>query len=295
MTKVVCFGEVLWDIFPNGEKQIGGAPLNVALRFNAFENEVTMISAIGNDDNGNKLFEYLKENGLDTSYIQIKNDFATGEVQITLDKKGVAQYEIKHPRAWDKIERNDNIIDKVKTSQAFVFGSLIARDQVSRETLLKLLDLATYKVFDINLRPPHYSFTMLELLMEKADFIKLNDEELYEISNHFNSKYNGLEQNLKFIAQKTKTKHICVTKGEHGAVLLFNDKLYYNSGYQIKVADTVGAGDSFLGSLISKLLSGEDPQKAIDFACAVGAMVAQSKGANPKFNQEEIQEFANLY
>lgn len=294
MSKVVCFGEVLWDIFPNGEKKIGGAPLNVALRFNAFENEVTMISAVGNDDNGNKLCKYLKENGLDSNHIQIKNDFATGEVRITLDKKGVAQYEIKHPRAWDKIERIDNIINKVKASQAFVFGSLVARDQTSKETLLKLLDLAPYKVFDINLRSPHYSFTLLELLMEKADFIKFNDEELYEISNYFNSKYNGLEQNLKFIAQKTKTKHICVTKGEHGAVLLFNDKLYYNSGYQIKVADTVGAGDSFLGSLISKLLSGEDPQKAIDFACAVGAMVAQSKGANPKFTQEEIQEFANL-
>ncbi|TWO31978.1 carbohydrate kinase [Seonamhaeicola sediminis] len=294
MSKVVCFGEVLWDIFPNGETKIGGAPLNVALRFNAFEHQVVMVSAIGNDDNGTKLCEYLKDNGLDTSNIQIKDDFATGEVEITLDKKGIAKYDIMCPRAWDKIELNNVIIEEVKASHAFVFGSLVSRDQVSRETLLKLIDLALYKVFDVNLRPPHYSVELLETLMEKADFIKFNDEELYKVSNHFNSKFKGLEQNLKFISQKTKTKHICVTKGEHGAVLLFNDKLYYNSGYQIKVADTVGAGDSFLGSLISKLLRGENPQKAIDFACAIGAMVAQSKGANPKFTLDEIQEFANL-
>jgi fructokinase len=107
------------------------------------------------------------------------------------------------------------------------------------------------------------------------------------------SKYNSLEQNLMYVADKTNTKHICVTKGHHGAVLLYNDKLYYNSGFLIKVIDTVGAGDSFLGSLISQLLNGVNPQTAIDFACAIGAMVAQSEGANPNFLRSEIDDFIN--
>jgi fructokinase len=107
------------------------------------------------------------------------------------------------------------------------------------------------------------------------------------------SKYNALEQNLKFIAEKTRTKHICVTKGPFGAVLLYNDILYYNSGYKINVVDTVGAGDSFLGSLISQLLNNKEPQEAIDFACAVGALVAQSEGANPTIMVENIERFIN--
>lgn len=293
MSKIVCFGEVLWDIFPNGEKKIGGAPLNVALRLHAFNHEVTMISAIGNDVNGILLSDYLNENGLNTINIQKKEDYTTGEVQVSLNKKGIATYEIMHPRAWDKIEITTDNINKVKSCDALVFGSLIARDEVSRQTLLKLIDLAPYKVFDLNLRPPHYSPEILIKLMELADFIKFNDEELYEVAGYFNSKYKGLEQNLKLMAQKTNAKYICVTKGEHGAVLLHNDILYYNSGYQIKVADTVGAGDSFLASLISELLKGVAPQQAIDFACAVGAMVAQSEGANPKFTLSEIKNFAN--
>ena len=61
----------------------------------------------------------------------------------------------------------------------------------------------------------------------------------------------------------------------------------------IKVIDTVGAGDSFLGTLISQLLNNMDPQKAIDFACAVGALVAQSEGANPKITPSEIDAFIN--
>ena len=127
--------------------------------------------------------------------------------------------------------------------------------------------------------------------MQKADFIKFNDEELYEISGFLGSTYKNLEQNIHFIADKTDTEHICVTKGEHGAVLLYDGQLFYNSGYQITVSDTVGSGDSFLASLIHKLLQKEHPQKAIDFACAVGALVAQNEGANPKISEQEIVDF----
>ena len=55
--------------------------------------------------------------------------------------------------------------------------------------------------------------------------------------------------------------------------------------------DTVGAGDSFLASLISKLLQKEDPQSALDFACAMGALVAASNGANPEISKQQIQDF----
>lgn len=293
MSKVVCFGEVLWDIFPNGKKKIGGAPLNVALRLHAFNHDVTVISAIGNDKNGEDLLEYLNDNGLSINQIQKIEDFSTGEVLVQLNNKGSATYKIAYPRAWDKIIISDAIKRLVKESDAMVFGSLIARDEVSRHTLLKLVDLASFKVFDLNLRSPHYSEDILKVFMDKADFIKFNDEELYEVSTYLGSKFNGLEQNLKFIATKTNSKQVCVTKGEHGAVLLHNDKLYYNSGYRIKIADTVGAGDSFLGSLISELLKNTPPQKALDFACGVGALVAQSEGANPKLSLNKINAFIN--
>ena len=174
-----------------------------------------------------------------------------------------------------------------------MFGSLVTRDEVSRRTLYELVKLAKYKIFDLNLRPPHYSKKVLLHLMQESDFIKLNDEELYEVSELMGSKFNSLEQNLKFISDRTNTKHICVTKGPFGAVLLYDEKLYYNSGYKIKVADTVGAGDSFLGALISQLINGEAPQKAIDFACAIGALVAKSEGANPNLTPIEIENFIN--
>lgn len=292
MSKIVCFGEVLWDVFPDKTK-IGGAPLNVALRLNTFGNIVTIVSAIGKDVLGSKLLEYLEVEGLDASYIQVIEAYSTGEVKVKLNQKGSATYDITYPSAWDKIDLTKTIGNAVKNADALVFGSLITRDDVSKSTLYNLIEYSNYNIFDINLRPPHYSKDILMYLMQKANFIKFNDDELYEVAGFLNSKYNSLEQNLKFIAEETKTKHICVTKGAHGAVLLYDDKLYYNSGYQIKVKDTVGAGDSFLAALVSKLLNGENPQEAIDFACGVGALVAQSEGANPKLSSSDINEFIN--
>ncbi|WP_396603220.1 carbohydrate kinase family protein [Algibacter sp. R77976] len=292
MSNIVSFGEILWDVFPS-HKKIGGAPLNVALRAKSFNNHVSMISAIGSDNLGKELLSYLNENEINTDCIQVLDTYKTGEVKVVLDEKGSASYTIEYPSAWDKIEFNDALIDTVKASDALVFGSLITRDDTSKQTLYKLLEYARYKIFDLNLRPPHYSEDTLVFLMEKADFIKFNDDELYEVSRFLGSKYNSLEQNINYIAKKTNTNRICVTKGPHGAVLLYDGLLYYNSGYQIKVVDTVGAGDSFLGTLISQLINNTNPQEAIDYACAVGALVAQSEGANPEISTSKIDAFIN--
>lgn len=292
MAKITCFGEVLWDVFPT-HKKIGGAPLNVANRLQALGNDVTMISAIGEGGNGTKLLDYIKEVGINPSCIQVHNEYKTGKVKVMLNEKGSASYDIKYPRAWDKIRLTEINKNAVKNSDAFVFGSLAARDESSRNTLFKLIELSNYKIFDLNLRPPYYTKDLLIKLMNEADFIKFNDDELYEVSGYLDSKYRSMEQNIRYIAQKTNTKHICVTKGHHGAVLLYDDKFYYNSGYLIKVIDTVGAGDSFLGSLISQLLHNVNPQEVVDFACAVGAMVAHSEGANPVLLQSDINAFMN--
>lgn len=286
----VCFGEVLWDIFPT-HKKIGGAPLNVALRMNSLGVETTMISRVGADENGEDILSFLSSQEITTDLIQVTKEYKTGAVHVMINEKGNASYDILYPSAWDKIVETE-IMDKViSEADVFVFGSLASRDEVSRETLISLLDKAKYKVFDANLRAPYYTTEVLNNLMQKADFIKLNDEELREISRELGSPYSSFEQNIKFIAEKTNTKQVCVTKGEFGAVLYYNDKFYYNSGYFIKVVDTVGAGDSFLASLLIRLLRGKSPQKALNYACAVGALVAGEEGANPKINEKEIKKF----
>ena len=289
----VCFGEVLWDVFPS-HKKIGGAPLNVALRMKALGVDSNIISRVGSDEDGAEILSYINNQNVSSDSIQVGEDYKTGVVNVMINEKGNASYDILYPSSWDKITLTKEMIEKVSESDVFIFGSLICRDEISRSTLYALLDKAKYKVFDANLRAPYYTTEVLLELMSKADFIKLNDEELWEISRKLESPYNSFEQNIKFIAEKTNTKQVCVTKGAFGAVLYCNDKFYYNSGYFIKVVDTVGAGDSFLATLIVRLLKGKSPQKSLNYACAVGALVAGQEGANPKISDAEIKKYMML-
>ncbi|MEM5566688.1 carbohydrate kinase [Psychroserpens sp. AS72] len=287
---IACFGEVLWDIFPT-HKKIGGAPLNVAIRLKSLNNNVSIISRVGKDDLGSSLLEFIDEKGVNINNVQADPKLKTGEVKVMLDDKGSASYEISFPRAWDQIEITDSDKELVKKSDAFIFGSLIGRHNTSKNTLSSLLEMANYKIFDVNLRAPYYSIELLVEFMNQANFIKFNDDELQEISICLGSQHRSIEQNIKFIANKTNTAHICVTRGKDGAVLFYNENLYYNEGYSVNVIDTVGAGDSFLATLINGLLKNKHPQNAIDIACAVGAIVTQHEGANPKITTKDVQSF----
>ncbi len=287
--QVTCFGEILWDIFPT-HKVIGGAPLNVALRLQSLGVDVTMISSLGEDGNGKKALNYIAENGLNIDYVQLDEHLETGHVIVTLDDKGSASYEIFKPVAWDNIQLTKSNLELVSNSAVFVFGSLVCRENNSKETLLKLIEKANYKVFDVNLRKPDYTVDLILQLMKKADFIKMNDEEIDEVCETLGKTFSSIEEQIEFISKETNTNTICVTKGGDGAVLFQDDKFYNNDGYKVVVEDTVGAGDSFLASLITKLLVEKmEPQMSIDFACAVGSLVASKKGANSKINSEEIE------
>lgn len=286
--KAVAFGEVLWDVFGD-EKKIGGAPLNVALRMKTLGCDVAMISCVGNDTDGIAIIEQVKKLGLETDTIIKSDDFPTGLVNVSLNERGSATYEISYPSAWDKIVLNDLVKNVMADVDVLIYGSLICRDAVSQQALEELLQYDVYKVFDVNLRKPFYSYETIQKLMGSANFIKFNDEELLEIASTFDSPFISLEDNMQFIADRMGISAMCVTKGKHGASLLWEGKMYANGGYIIQVADTVGAGDSFLAALITSLLTGKEPQQAINFACAVGALVAEAPGANPEISYSKIE------
>ena len=289
MSRVVSFGEILWDKLPSG-KVPGGAPLNFAYRLNSFQNSLSIISKVGDDSLGKGLTDFLKKNGLGTEHIQISKIYKTGEVNVSIDKNGIADYDILNPVAWDDISLNLKNIELTKNSSVFVFGSLICRNMTSRRTLKELLKIAPFKLFDINLRSPYYNMNLIEELMLSSDFIKFNYEEIEEISTIYINKKATLENMIETISEKTKTKNICVTMGEKGACYYTNNSFYYQDGFKINVLDTVGAGDSFLATLVEGILNKTKPQEILKKACAVAALVASKEGATPTVSMKEIND-----
>lgn len=290
--KVTSFGEVLWDDFPSG-KVLGGAPLNVVVRLKALGADSSIISCRGDDEDGEELLRQILSKHVNADLVQICPDQATSLVKVSLDKSGSASYEIVYPCAWDRIQVQPEALQRVAESDAFIFGSLATRDEVSRATLEQLLEQAKFKIFDVNLRKPHYDTDRLLATMKKVDMVKLNDDELYELAEVYGSPYNSIEQNIAYIAKLTGVETLVVTLGSHGAALYRDGQLYRHSGFRVKVADTVGSGDSFLAGLTYKLLNNADPQEAVTFACALGALVASRHGATPEISLQEIETFMN--
>lgn len=167
-----------------------------------------------------------------------------------LNEHGFATSEINFPSAWDHIAISYKAIEIVKHADVFFYGSLACRNNVSKQSLSSILDSNDhmFKVFDVNLRKAFYNIEILGELMLKAAFIKFSDEEIMEIALGF--EFESLEDNISVISEKINTSFICVTLGKHGSVVLWNGHISEHPGYPLMVVDTVGAGASFLASLI---------------------------------------------
>lgn len=285
-SNIVCFGEILWDLLPSG-KVAGGAPMNVAFHANQLGIAAQMISKIGKDDLGKDLIDFLNQKGVDTTLVQTDDNYPTGTVKVTLDAKGSPSYEIVAPVAWDFIHANTANKTAVQSADAFVFGSLAARNETSRNTLLELLKLAKLKVFDVNLRSPFYTKPLLTQLLHQADIVKMNDEELEIIGSCLDIHETEVKTAVQ-VKNHFNWQQLIVTRGAHGAWFFNKDGMMSSQGITIQVQDTIGSGDSFLAAFLSKFLQGEVPEKCLQFASATGAYVATKKGGTPEFSEAQI-------
>ena len=284
--KIVCFGEVLWDFLPSG-KVAGGAPMNVAYHATQLGIYAQMISRIGRDELGESLVDFLNKKGVDTKLVQADDTFSTGTVNVALDANDSPTYEIVTPVAWDYIHLDQMNKSAVKNADAFVFGSLSARNKTSRNTLLELLNLAKLKVFDVNLRPPYYDETLIMQLLKLADIVKMNVEELETIGKWMRIKETEVNTAIE-IKKQFDWEQLIVTRGAKGAWLLNENGMISSPGITIQVEDTIGSGDSFLAAFLCNYLQKVSHEKCLQFASLTGAYVATQKGGTPEFSETQV-------
>lgn len=289
---VVCFGEVLWDIFPEGTRA-GGAPFNAAYNVYKMGTDVKMLSRIGNDELGKKLTDQIKGWGLTTEYIQIDNEHPTSTVIAKIDEHNEATYDIVNHVAWDYIDFLPEHKELISNAEAFVFGSLSARNPKSKETLLKLIEFAKLKIFDVNFRPPFIDIDLIKELLHKADIVKMNKAEMRQIMEFLSEEYISEDESVTFIQNHFNIKEIVLTKGSKGARYFVGDRNYGFGAVPIKIADTVGSGDAFLAGFISKRVQGKSPEEIMTEAISLGAFITSKSGACPDYEYEEFQKFKN--
>jgi fructokinase len=287
MKNILCFGEILWDTFGN-EKVAGGAPMNVARHLVQQGMDVLFASRVGMDKPGDKLIEFLNAGGLYSNLIQQDEKLPTCKVTVQLDKDGQATYTIPEPVSWDNIKTDDALTKAAIKASAIVYGSLACREETTRDTLLNLLnETKALKIFDVNLRAPHYTLSTIETLVAGADVIKMNEDEAALLIGG-NTK--NLKENITEFQKKYHAQTICVTRGENGAMAWHDYEFYDHPGCPVTVVDTVGAGDAFLATFVAGILKNAPMQQLLEKSCRVGAFVAGKRGANPEYDEALKEE-----
>ena len=284
---IVGMGEALWDVLPEGKK-IGGAPANFAYHVSQFGFDSRVVSAVGNDALGDEILEVFKEKQL-KHQLQVVN-YPTGTVQVTLDSAGIPLYEIKEGVAWDNIPFTDDLKRLALSTRAFCFGSLAQRNEVSRTSINRFLDMmpdgdGQLKIFDINLRQGFYTKEIIRESCQRCNVLKINDEELVAISRMFGYPGIDLQDKCWILLAKYNLKMLILTCGTNGSYVFTPGVVSFQETPRVPVADTVGAGDSFTAAFCASLLKGKSVPEAHKLAVEVSAYVCTQSGAMPELPQ----------
>ena len=287
---VVGLGEILWDVFPE-RKVLGGAPANFAYHVSQFGFNGYAVSAIGDDLLGKEILKSLEEKEL--NYLIEQTDFPTGTVKVQLDGRGIPSHEITENVAWDNIPFTTRLENLAKNTTTVCFGSLAQRNEVSRATIHKFLDLMpadSLKVFDINLRLKYFSKDIITTSLNKASALKINDEEIVKIAEIF--ELQGTDEELcQQLLDKYKLKFLILTKGTRGSYVLTPYEKSFLATPKVTIADTVGAGDSFTAAFVASYLNGRSIAQSHQLAVEVSAYVCQQHGAMPRLADAHLELF----
>jgi fructokinase len=280
---ILGVGEILWDLLPSGP-QLGGAPANFAYHAHALGARAAVVSRVGCERYGREVFERLRTLGLPEDTIQVDDHAPTGTVTVTLTDQGVPHYTIHENVAWDRLAVTASALEAVCGAQAVCFGSLAQRAPASRATIQRLVAAApatAWRVFDINLRQHYYSREVLETSLGLVNALKVNEAELERLAEIFALRGDPRSQ-ISQLAERHGLRVVACTRGERGSLLQAGGRWSDHPGVTARVADTVGAGDSFTAAMILGLLARWDLDEINQRANEVAAHVASCAGATPE-------------
>lgn len=275
MKKSLCiFGEVLFDIFPDGRRVLGGAPFNVAWHLQAFNQNPVFVSRIGDDQLGDSIRRSMIEWGMDITSLQVDKSLPTGRVTIRFNNDE-PEYDIASPSAYDAIEAGAT---ELKSNTLLYHGSLAIRHPESANALDQLIGQGPSCVFvDVNLRPPWYKKNNVLGLLGNAHWVKLN-------AGEFELLYRGqdsMTDRLSSFVKDFELQGVILTKGEDGAEVLMksNEHFSVRPESDIDISDTVGAGDAFTSVIIMGLTNDWPMQETLNRAQQFASCIVGQRGA----------------
>jgi len=320
MGRVFTIGEALIDFIPEQkgvalksvssfERAPGGAPANVSVAVSKLGGESVFIGKLGFDAFGDFLIETLKEAGVETKYIYRTNKANTALAFVSLKEDGDRDFSFyRNPSADMLLEENE--IDKnwFNKEDILHFCSVSLIDAPVKKAHIAAIkavkEIGGLISFDPNIRLPlwenHEEYKkVINEFLKYADIVKISEDELEFITN-----IKEEEKAINYILSYENIKILIITKGKNGASAYFNNSKVSVEGYNVKVVDTTGAGDSFIGAFLYKLskynidinnisnISKSEMEEMLKFANAVAALTTTNKGAISSLpSKKDVEDF----
>jgi len=293
---IVAIGEILWDVFEDREL-LGGAPFNFAVHASRLGHEVAFISAVGDDERGQRALRLTAELGLSPRLVKQIADEATGAVTVLLDAEGQPSYTIHRPAAYDfvSLSEQERVAIAASEPSCIYYGTLHQLSARAKSLTRELLEMfpRARRLYDVNLRRDSYNPSLIEELLQLATTLKINDEEVVAVEAMLGTSCGSLENFCRAYSDKFGWDAVCVTRGAAGCSVLIAGEFAEAPGCQVEVVDTVGAGDAFAAAFVHGLDQGWPAARVGDFANRVGALVASRASGVPFWTTQEIADARN--
>ncbi len=297
---VAVFGEALVDDF-SSHRVVGGAPFNLARHLAGFGLPVTMVTRIGNDDNGSLIRNEFDRYGMRQSGLQTGDGEATGSVHVEVGADGSHSFTIVPDQAYDRID-GAQALAAVQAAHPgiFCFGTLAQRDPASRAALHALLDQTdAVRFLDLNLRAGHVDETIVFDSLQQADIVKVNETELQQLFQWYchtcpdtvNMECISVDTECRAMMHNFSLSALVVTMGVRGALYLSADGAHvtdHGKGTSECFVDAVGAGDAFDAVFLLGRLRGWTMERTLARANAFAAASCGHAGAVP----QEVSSYA---
>jgi ribokinase len=268
-----------------GEKLLkfpGGKGLNQAIAARRAGSEVLMVGSIGNDADGDYLFDILKSENIDPKFIT-KTSEQTGIAVIEVSKS--AENRIIIIAGANSKTRFSN---EVLTSSPSVTVSLAQLETPIAEVAKFIHESkAAGKITILNPAPIQ---KLDQQLLQDTDYLIANETEAsFLIGSAVEHLSKDEALTIARQLQKNGSKKVIITLGEQGSVYLDQEKELFTPAYKVKAVDTTAAGDAFCGAFATAISENKPVEYALKFASAAGGLAATKAGAVPSLpTQQEI-------
>jgi fructokinase len=299
--RVWSVGEVLWDLFPDGER-FGGAALNFCANLRRLGDEARLFSAVASDPRGRLAIERMAALGLDTGSIRIVDAPPTGTAIVGKTAAGEPTFVIPRPAAFDMISIEvapAGTLGEPETSLPdwLYFGTLMQTQRSVEEFTARLAQsVGGLRCFyDMNLRVDHWNLPLVQRLSHLAHVLKLNEHEAEVLfaATHPGGAAFDLTEFCRYWAMAYRIDVICITLGGAGCFVFAEGEPFRCGGFAVTVQDTVGSGDAFAAAFLHGYALGWPIPETARFANALGALVASRAGATPPWTIEECMALMN--